>query len=315
MSLSTRPRSLVVLVGATASGKTHLALSLVDRFPGELELVSLDSRQIYRELQLGTGKPRPEECARLPHHLIDLIDPDESFDGGRYRRAVELLLPEIWKRGVTPIVVGGAGFYLRALSEGFFDLPEDPERLGAIRSELRDLELEELRARGGQQEHGTAQRLEPNDRYRIGRPVENHAGSGRSMTELSAEFEPEPVLGVELILHHLQLPRWQLHGRIARRARAWLDGPWIEETKALLEAGWAPDSPGLRILGYREIVAHLQESSSRAELEEKVLAATRQYARQQEIWFRKLSVALRATGENPRLGESLVHALERSRPT
>jgi tRNA dimethylallyltransferase len=312
--LAARPDSLVVLVGATATGKTELALSLVDRFEGSLELVSLDSRQIYRELEIGTGKPDARERERLPHHLIDLIDPDETYDAGRYRGAVEELLPRLWERGVTPLLVGGAGFYLRALAQGFFDLPEDPEKLARLREEFRALDLEELRSRLAQVDPASARRLHPNDRYRIERALEIHGLSGRSMSELSAEFTARPVLGLRMEIHHLQQPRWQLHGRIARRARAWLEGGWIEETQALLEAGWAPDSPGLSILGYREIVEHLCEPGSMPRLEERVVFATRQYARQQEIWFRKLEVMLRATRENPQLGDSLLAALERSRP-
>lgn len=313
--MAARPQRLVVLVGPTASGKTELALSLVDRFEGVLELVSLDSRQIYRRLEVGTGKPDLTEQQRLPHHLIDLIDLDQTYDAGRYRSAVEELLPELWERGVTPLVVGGAGFYLRALAQGFFDLPEDPEALARIRGELAGLELDELRVRLAACDPQSSQRLHPNDRYRIERALEIYALSGRSMSELTAEFRPRPILGLELEIHHLQLPRWQLHGRIARRTKTWLDGDWIDETKSLLAEGWAPDSPGLSILGYREIVEQLRDPGPLARLEERIVFATRQYARQQEIWFRKLSVVLRATRENPQMAAGLLSALERSRPT
>ncbi len=310
-----RATSLVVLVGATGSGKTALALKAAARFSGRLELVSLDSRQIYRGLDIGTGKPTAEERERLPHHLIDLIDPDESYDAGRYRRAVEELLPRLWQRGVTPIIVGGAGFYLRALQEGFFELPADPEGLEGLRRQWKELDSAELRHRLEEVDPESAARLHPNDRYRMERALEIHALSGRSMSEWSRSFTPRPVLDLELKVFHLQWPRWTLHARIARRAETWLRQGWIEETQRLLDEGWAPDCPGLGILGYREIVAHLSGSLPRRELEERVVVATRRYARRQETWFRKLAVELRATGEDPSFLDSLLRALEAATPS
>ncbi len=309
-----RASSLVVLVGATGSGKTGLALQLAERFDGALELVSLDSRQIYRGLDLGTGKPTPSERERLPHHLIDLIDPDQRFDAGRYRRAVEELLPRLWDRGVTPIVVGGAGFYLRALEEGFFDLPRNDALLAQLRRQWQRLPKEELRRRLLEVDPQSAERLHPNDRYRMERALEIHALTGRSMSEQARDFTPRPVLDLRLRVFHLQWPRWTLHARIARRAEAWLDGGWIEETRGLLAQGWSPDSPGLRILGYREIVDHLAGRIDRRALEERVVIETRRYARRQETWFRKHPVELRATGEDPALVEQILRALEASRP-
>jgi tRNA dimethylallyltransferase len=307
--------TLVVLVGATAAGKTSLALEVAREFSDPLELISLDSRQIYRGLDLGTGKPSLQEREALPHHLVDIIDPAESFDAGRYRRCVEELLPELRRRGVTPIVVGGAGFYLRALQEGFFDLPENPELLARLRREWKEVSGEELRSRLREVDPERAEQLHPNDRYRLERALEIHALSGKSMSELAREFTPRPVLGMNLRVFHLQPARWKLHAKIARRAEQWLRGGWIEETRALLEEGWAEDSPGLSILGYREIVSSLRNPGQSEDLLERILVATRRYARQQEIWFRKLEVELRATPENPALQRQLLQALRESAPS
>ena len=307
--------SLVVLVGATATGKTELAMELAKVFPGKLELVSLDSRQIYRGLDLGTGKPSLAERERLPHHLIDLISPDQSYDAGRYRRAVEELLPALWKRGATPIVVGGAGFYLRSLEEGFFDLPHDPQALQALREEWASVSDEELRRQLEEKDPESAKRLHPHDRYRTERALEIFGLSGKSMSEWTREFVPHQVLDLRLRIFHLQLPRWKLHARIAERAERWLDGAWIEETRSLLEEGWAPHGPGLSILGYRQIVATLEGSLDRQELPEKIVVETRRYARKQETWFRKSKAQLRATGEDPALLEGLLKALEEASPS
>ena len=115
-------RRLVALVGPTASGKTNLAVEVAQSCTAPVEILSLDSRQLYRGLDRGTGKPSAQQRRAVPHWLVDLLEPDQSFDAGRYRREVERLLPDLWKRGRVPLLVGGAGFYLRALAEGFFEL-------------------------------------------------------------------------------------------------------------------------------------------------------------------------------------------------
>jgi tRNA dimethylallyltransferase len=301
--------SLVVLVGATATGKTNLALRLAHASGSSLELISLDSRQIYKRLDLGTGKPSPSEREALPHHLVDLIEPDERFDAGRYRRQVEEVLPRLLQREVTPIVVGGAGFYLRALQEGFFTIPENPELLSSLREEWATLSTAEVRRRLFGVDPERAQALHPNDRYRMERALEIHALCGTSMTQLAQDFRPHPVLGLKLRVFHLQQPRWKLHASIARRAEAWLQTGWIEETRALLDEGWKEDGPGLSILGYRDIVSYLKNACAREELLERIVVATRRYARQQEIWFRKLEVEARGTGENPEFERQLLAAL------
>jgi tRNA dimethylallyltransferase len=283
----------LALVGPTASGKTALAIEAARRVGTAVEIVSLDSRQLYRRLDVGTGKPTAAERAAAVHHLVDCIDPDETFDAGRYRRAVEALLPELWARGVAPLLVGGAGFYLKALTEGFHDLPDDPQALADARAEHGALSLEELRARLEAIDPASAERIHENDRYRTERALELHRLTGRTPTELAATFQPRPVHGCQVQVWHLSPPRDVLHRRIAARAARWLKGAWQDEVQGLLDEGLAEDCPGLSILGYREVVGFLRGRLHADALQERVVTATRQYARQQEIWFRKVDAMWR----------------------
>ena len=280
-------RPLVVLVGPTASGKTELALRCAQRLDFRVEIVGLDSRQLYRQLAVGTAKPTPAQRSLVAHHLVDCIDLDEEYDAARYRAEVEALLPRLWQREVVPLIVGGAGFYLRALSQGFHALEADADRLAKLRTELAAQEPQELRRRLGEVDPQSAARLHPNDIYRISRALELHALTGRPASQLEAEFEPRPVLGCELWIHHLTLPRRVLHQRIFDRTAHWLAGEWQDEIRALLAAGWPESARGLRVLGYPEVLAMLHGEITPDATFERIVVATRRYARQQETWFRK----------------------------
>jgi tRNA dimethylallyltransferase len=300
----------VGLIGPTAAGKTALALQLAERMPGRVEVVSLDSRQIYRRLDVGTGKPTAEEQARVPHHLLDLIEPEETFTAGRYRREVEALLPRLWARGVVPLLVGGAGFYLRALTHGLVEVADDPARLAELRARLAGEPLEALRTELARVDPGSARRLHPNDRYRIQRALEILELTGRSLSHWNASFTPSPVCDTQLRLVHLSPRRAELHQRIAARAATWIEHGWREEVDALLREGVDPTSPGLRILGYREIVDWVQDRCDRQQALERVVIRTRQYVRQQEIWFRKQPAVARGPVDDASVGVSLVRELE-----
>jgi tRNA dimethylallyltransferase len=306
-------RRLVALVGPTAAGKTALAVEAVEACSFPVEIVSLDSRQIYRQLDVGTGKPTAEERRRAPHHLVDVLDPVDTFDAGRYRREVDGLVPQLWNRGVTPLLVGGSGFYLRALREGFHDLPDEPEKLAGVRREHAAQSLAELRRQLEVTDAPSAARIHPHDRYRTERALEILALTGRRASELEAEFRARPLHDCAFDVVHVTWPRDRLHDRIERRARAWLSGAWQTEVEALLAAGLAADSPGLSILGYREVVAHLRGDLTAAQTEERVIVATRRYARQQEIWFRKSGASWRGEPEDAAALAALTELLERAR--
>jgi tRNA dimethylallyltransferase len=305
-----RPRRrLVALVGPTAAGKTELALRTAQRVGVRVEVVSLDSRQLYIGLDVGTGKPTAPERARLPHHLLDRIAPAETFTAGRYRRELEELLPALWGRGVVPLLVGGAGFYLRAAAEGFIAVPDDPVRLREVRHGLVALATDELRARLSSADPASAARIHPNDRYRLQRALEILELTGQPASRWNAQFRPHPVHGAQLCVVHLSPPRAVLHERIAERAARWLTGGWYEEVQARLGEGFAPDCPGLRMLGYREVVEWVLGRRDREQTLARVIVSTRRYARQQETWFRKQPAVARGDAVQADLETVLVREL------
>lgn len=299
MGASAAPPAICpVLAGPTAVGKTGLILRLARDYP--IEVISLDSRQIYRGLRIGTAQPGPEELAACPHHLIDFLLPEDRYSAQRFRGDFRAAYLEIRSRGALPVLVGGAGMYLTAIREGFFSLPEDPRALAAIRAELDPLSDAEIRESLLTADPDSCRRIPPGDRYRSQRALEITRQAGRPMSELMAEHEPRPVLGLEFPLVVLERPRDELRERIAARTDAMLAGGWLEETAALLELH-APDTPGMSTLGYRQVASHLAGEIDRERMREQIVLRTRQYARRQRIWFRREARTDAGEPDSPRI--------------
>jgi tRNA dimethylallyltransferase len=276
------------IVGPTAVGKTGLITRLAARHP--LEVISLDSRQIYRGLRIGTAQPTPEEQAICPHHLIDFVSPDEKYDAIRFRRDFERVYRAIIARGGAPVLVGGAGLYLTALREGFMDIPgHTPERLTAVRRELEELPDAEIRRRLQACDPESFARIHANDRYRSQRALEVFCIAGETMTALTARQTVDPALELEYPAYVLERPVAQLDDRISRRTETMLADGWIDETDDALRQH-AADCPGLQSIGYREIVAWRRGALTRDELAPAIVLATRQYAKRQRTLFRQLTV-------------------------
>lgn len=284
-----------VIVGPTAVGKTALITLLAREFP--VEIISLDSRQIYRGLRIGTAQPTADELAICPHHLIDFLPLEETYDAARYRRDFCRVHAEITARGGRPVVVGGAGLYLTALREGFFDLGSEGRQLEAVRAELDALADDEIRRRLHAADPNTWHRIHANDRYRSQRALEICEVAGRPMSELAAAQHPRPALGLAFPVFVLERPVAELDARIAARTRVMLAGGWLEETRDLLTRHDA-ECAGLGSLGYREIVAHLQGRLAPAQLESAIIRVTRQYAKRQRTWFRKVEAVGRGRPED-----------------
>lgn len=300
-----------VICGPTAVGKTALIAALAREHP--IEVISLDSRQVYRGLRIGTAQPTPAELAVCPHHLVDFLPPEETYDAARYRRDFCRVHAEITARGGVPVVVGGAGLYLTAIREGFVDLGQPVRPLEEVRAELDLLDDDEIRRRLHAGDPAAWSRIHANDRYRSQRALEIREVAGRPLSELSALQAPDPALGLGFRVFVLERPVGELDARIAARTRSMLQGGWLEETRELLRAH-APDCPGLASIGYREIVAHLRGAATTgalapAQLEEAIIRVTRQYAKRQRTWFRKVEAQGRGRPDDAGLAAAISASL------
>ncbi|MGD0683177.1 MAG: tRNA (adenosine(37)-N6)-dimethylallyltransferase MiaA [Terracidiphilus sp.] len=270
-----------LLLGPTGSGKTALSLELGERFGGEI--VSCDSVAVYRGMDLGTAKPTKEERARLPHHLIDVADPDQPFTAGEYSRKARAALHEIAARGRMPIVTGGTGLYLRALTEGLFAGPERHEELRRRLQKSRERHGEAwLHRMLGRLDPASAARIHANDAAKLIRAIEVCLAARRPLSEVLAR---DPLTGFRLLRIGLNPPRQALYDRLNRRCAEMFAAGIIEETRGLLER-YGPVK-ALDSLGYRQALHVLRESWS---LEEAVAAAQqghRNYAKRQMTWFRR----------------------------
>lgn len=287
---------VLVLAGPTASGKTALAVELAELLGGEI--VSADSRQVYRGLDIGTAKPTPDELARARHHLIDRVEPAEKYSAGRFSREAAALVKQLYGQGRVPIVCGGTGFYISALFKPMFEEPEslDEERKASLRVELRKrAELEgcaALHAELLRVDPESAARIHPNNFQRVCRALELYLLTGRTMTAILAGQPAESSIFSPVYV--LLEPRSEiLRERIALRVQRMLEGGWLEEVQGLLRHGVPDEAPGFQSLGYTEMLALARGKSSLECVREAIIGHTWQYARRQRTWFRRLHDALR----------------------
>ena len=293
-----------LLCGPTASGKTALAVAAAAQVP--VEVISADSRQVYRHLSIGTAKATAAEQAAVPHHLIDVLELDATYNAAQFAADALRIAAEIRARGRIPLIVGGAGFYFRVLEDGLFEPPYEPAALAAVRADLERWSPEDLRAELGRRDPDRASALHPNDRYRIARALEICIAAGRSVTELTAgRTKPSETF----VRFRVTIPRPRLHERIAARTAAMFAAGWEHEVEDLLARGVAPEAPALATLGYPQIVALLRGETSRDAAEETIRRDTRRFARAQETWFRKLRDATAIAAEDPAGGAQLAAAL------
>lgn len=308
----------VFLLGPTASGKSAVALELADRFP--MEIVSVDSAQVYRGMDVGTAKPDAATRRRFPHHLVDILDPTEAYSAGRFRHDALRLIDEIHARGRIPLLAGGTMLYFRALTRGLADLPPAQP---AIRRELEERARREgwpaLHAELAKVDARTAARIEPADAQRIQRALEVHRHTGRALSDFHAEAGPGlPFETLKLSLEPSD--RAELHARIAERFRAMLESGLVEELRALRERhALTPEMPSMRSVGYRQAWHALDDPRDMELLESRGIAATRQLAKRQLTWLRAMDDVVRLDCLQPGLaheaGDRVGRFLSRPRGT
>jgi tRNA dimethylallyltransferase len=287
-------------VGPTAIGKTAVALSLASHLT--VEVISADSRQIYRRLDIGTAKPTRRERQRVPHHGIDLVDPGERYSAGRFARDAARWLGEIRGRGALPAVVGGTGLYVRALVEGLFvEPPLDPERRIALEHWVEGLDATTLVRWAGRLDPGFA----GGGRQRAARTVEIALLTGVPLSVWQARARGQATIAPWYV--RLSAPRPVLHHRIQVRAEEMVRRGLIEEVAAVLSEGHSPDAPGLDGVGIREAVEYLHGRRTRDSVADAIATSSRQYAKRQETWFRHQIRAPALVLDATRPAEELAH--------
>ena len=275
------------LLGPTASGKSALALRLAQMHP--IEIVSVDSAQVYRGMDIGTAKPGPAERARVRHHLLDLVDPDERYSAGRFRDDAIRVIGDILARDRIPLLVGGTMLYYRALVAGLDALPSaDPRTRAAISEEAAKRGWPGLHAELSTVDPEAARRIMPNDAQRIQRALEVHRITGQPISSLHQGGNaalPFPIAAYALLPE-----RAELHRRIGARFDAMLREGLVEEVKKLKQTyPLNADLPSMRAVGYRQVWSFLEGEIGERALREQGIAATRQLAKRQITWLRRLS--------------------------
>jgi len=288
---------LPVVFGPTASGKTALTIALSRILP--IEVVSADSRQIYKHMSIGTAKPTAEEMAAVPHHLVDFLEPTEDYNAGRFASDAELVIAEIIERGRIPVVAGGSGLYIKALCEGFFAESQFDytEIRAALVAELETKGIDALYCELEAVDRASWDLYKDRNPRRVLRALEYFRAHGRPITadhaekQKSSDFLP--------IYFFLDWQREDLYARINRRTEIMWESGLPQEARELLEMGLAPDMNSLNTVGYKETFAYFNGILTEAEAIEEIKKNTRHYAKRQLTWIRRYTEAIPLSGERP----------------
>ncbi len=275
-------RGLIAVVGPTATGKTRLSLELAEAVDGEI--VNADSRQVYRYMDIGTAKPTSDELAHAPHHLIDVVDPDQDFNLAIYLERATEAIEDIFDSGKTPILVGGSGLYIWGLLEGLRipNVPPDQKLRDELEREAKDKGSHALHQRLRERDPEAADRIDPRNVRRTIRALEVCIKSGVPFSKLISKEAP----GFPFLVLGLGGDRQLLYERIDRRVDRMIESGLVEEVRALLDRGYALDLPAMSSVGYKQIGAYIQGDTSLEEAAQRTKYETHRLARHQGAWFK-----------------------------
>jgi len=291
----------IFLMGPTASGKTSLAIEIAKKFP--VDLISVDSSQVYRGMDIGTAKPSPELLAQYPHRLVDIRDLDDPYSAADFCADALAEIGEISQSGRIPLLVGGTLFYFHALEYGLSKLPKaDPEIRKRLSQDAEQRGWPAMHRRLADSDPVMAQRLNPNDSQRIQRALELLEVTGRLPSEVMTETEGEPCPYKLVKLAIAPDDRKALHARIEARFKAMIKAGLVQELQKLLKKkGLDPQLPSMKMVGYRQVLEYLQGEIDEAEMTQRAIAATRQLAKRQLTWLRSYEGVRCFNSEDPSL--------------
>lgn len=274
---------IIVILGPTAGGKTELSLTLAEQLPGNGEIISADSMQIYRKMNIGTAKPTPEQLARVPHHLIDIVEPNEPFTVNDWSVAAESAISEIRNRRHWPIVVGGTNLYLKVLLEGIF---QGPPADTAFRTKVKDTPLNQLHDRLQEIDPEAASQIHTNDRKRIIRAIEVYQQTGKPISAMQKQWDSQSGPRSDAVLVGLTWDVESLNKRINARVKQMINEGFVEEVIGLNKSGLF-DIQSREALGYKQILLYLDGAMQLEDAIERIKIETRRYARKQRTWMKR----------------------------
>ena len=282
--MSSKP--FILITGPTATGKTEIALKIAQHL-SKAEIISADSRQLYRYMDIGTAKPTPQQQSQCPHHLLDVLDPEENYSAGAYERAARRVIEQIWHRGGLPIMVGGTGLYWQSALDGCFaaDMQTAPIR-AALQQRLHDEGLASLYEELGRRDPVAQARLQPGDAQRILRALEVALAGKGTLSALWRQRKGRPFVRQPQMIS-LTMARTRLYERIDQRVEQMVERGWAEEVRALCAMGYHPDDSALGTLGYREICNALAGRCPWPEALARTKQRTRHLAKRQITWCRR----------------------------
>lgn len=283
MKIPQHKKTVIVLVGPTAVGKSAVAIRLASRL--KTEVISADSRMVYRGMDIGTAKPKPAERAQVIHHLIDIVNPDEPFSAGRFKNLAAAVIKRLHEEGRIPVVVGGTGLYVKLLMHGLW---QGPEADRALRERLYEAEKRfgpgHLYRRLQKIDSDSARVIQPRDLPKVVRAIEVYEETGRPLSAFHREhrFSEKPY---EAVVVGIRRPRPDLYQRIEARVNEMLDRGLVDEVRALMAKGYSAELPAMKGLGYRQVVGYLQGRYDLTEAVHRLKRDTQRYAKRQFTWF------------------------------